>query len=137
MCSMSLDRTLSGDSNAASGRLRSHHGQFRPKSRRAHWYAIRSMCNRKVRLNDIYFNHQGKCRAEEQLVNSLAHTDPPKSANATQQHQQPSVNLSKSLPATFPSASGLAGFVLALPSTTKARFSNTPFRFSFDGRSQH
>jgi hypothetical protein len=98
------------------------------------------MYKRKVRLNDISPNHQGKRRAEEPLADSLARADPPKSAIATQQQQQqqPFVQLSTSLPplATFQSANGSTGFVPALPCTTEASYSNTPFNFSFDGRSQ-
>ena len=81
---------------------------------------------------------QGKRRAEEPLVDSLARADPPKSASAMQQQHQPFVQLSTSLPplATFPSSNGPTGFVPALPPTTEASYSNTPFSFSFDGRSQ-
>jgi len=96
------------------------------------------MCKRRVGLNDIYFNHQGKRRAEEPLIDSLARGDPPKSAFATQQQQQPFVQLSTSLPplATFPSGNGSTGFVPVLPYTTETSYPNTPFSFSFDGRSQ-
>jgi hypothetical protein len=94
------------------------------------------MCKQEVRLNGIYFNSQGKRRAEEPLVDSLARADPPNSASTTQQQQQPFVKLSTSLPplATFPTANGSTGFIPALPTTTEASYSNTPFSFSFDGR---
>ena len=57
---MILDRTISGDGEAASERLGSHQRPFRSKSQRARWYVTRLTCKRKVRLNDVYFNHQGK-----------------------------------------------------------------------------
>src|SRR5258706_8470521 len=111
--------------------------RFRLKSRRVRWYVTRLMCKPRVRLNSLYFNHQGKRRAEEPLADSLARADPPKSAGLTQHHHQPFMKLSTSLPplATFPSANGSSGFVPALPTTTEASYSNTPFSFSFDGRS--
>ena len=67
----------------------------------------------------IYYNHQGKPRAEELLVDSLARADSPKSYDATQRQQQPFVEISTSLPpfATFSSANG---FGHALPSTTQS-----------------
>jgi len=88
-------------------------------------------------LIGIFVNYQGKRRAEEPLVDSLARADPPNSATTTQQ-QQPFVQLSTSLPplATFPSSNGSTGFVPALPTTNETSFSNTPFSFSFDGRAQ-
>jgi len=96
------------------------------------------MRKRGVGLNDMYFNHQGKRRVEEPLVDSLARGDRPKSAIATQQQQQPFVQLSTSLPplATFPSANGSTGFVPALPCTSEPSYPDTPFSFSFDRRSQ-
>jgi len=96
------------------------------------------MCTRRVGLNGMYFNHQGKRRAEEPLVHSLARGDPPKSAIATQQQQQPFVQLSTSPPplATLPSANGSTGFVPAPLCTTEASYPNAPFSGSFDGRSK-
>jgi len=86
----------------------------------------------------MYFNPQGKRRAEESLVDSLARGDPPKSAFATQQQQHPFVQLSTSLPplAIFPSGNGSTDFVPALPYTTETSHPNTLFSFSFDGQSQ-
>jgi len=130
---MSLDQTLSGDGSAGSERQRPLPPKVPESTLVSH-----SVCTRRVGLNDMYFNHQGKRRAEEPLVDSLARGDPPKSAFATQQQQQPFVQLSTSLPplATFPSGNGSTGFVPALPCTTETSYPTTPFGFSFDRRSQ-
>jgi hypothetical protein len=89
------------------------------------------MCKRRVRQNDIYFNHQGKRRGEEWLVDTLARADPPNSAIATQEQQQPLMHLSTPLPFiyAFPSANRSAGAVPVLPCTTEASYPSILFRW--------
>ena len=131
--SMSLSHTLSGDGSAAWERLESHQ---RRQCRRARWYVTRLMCKRRVRLIGIYFDHQGKCGAEEPLVDCLARIDRPKSVSATQQQQRPFVQLStRSLPSLLSHLrmDRQVSFPLSLP---QGKLLQPPFSFSFDGQSQ-
>ena len=86
----------------------------------------------------MYFNHQGKRRVEEPLVDSLARGDPPSRPLQCNNNSNPSYSPAhRYLPSLLSHLRMERQVLFPLsPCTSEPSYPDTAFSFSFDGRSQ-